>query len=406
MTRSVDQTWHGATVLLPHGAVEKAHLVLRRGKITGIIPGDQPAPGSPVEADMTEYLVTPGLVNAHDHLDFNCFPPYAPHRPYENAGRWFADVRAAGFASTLRSVMALPQKYRLLAGGFKNLLSGVTTVSHHNPPALVLQGRSYPVHVPRDVGYCHSLATDPRPADSLPGNPAHPWVIHAAEGTDSAAAGELFRLNSMGCLRPGAVLVHCLGIDQDTDPGLLATGGASVVWCPSSNEFLYQAAAPVRLLLEHATVALGTDSTLSGGGGMLDELRAARLAEPGLDLRAILEMATSAGAALFRQAPNRGSIVTGSMADLALFRLPGEPGADPLLAPFESHRPSLVVRDGIPLAAETTFQPMMATMGLSPVSIQLEGHELWMPRRLHKLFTATVEATRGWPPFGESVQLH
>jgi hypothetical protein len=405
MTRSLDQTWRGAAVLLPHGAVINAHLVLRRGKISGVIPADQPAPGSPVEAEMAGYLVTPGLVNAHDHLDFNCFPPYAPHRPYGNAGGWYSDVRADGFVSTVRSVIALPRKYRLLAGGFKNLLSGVTTAAHHNPPARVLRGRSFPVRVPREVGYCHSLAIDPRPADSLPDDLGRPWVIHAAEGTDTVAAGELSRLSSMGCLRSGTVLVHCLGIDPATDPLRLAVSGASVVWCPSSNDFLYRAAAPVRLLLEHCTVALGTDSTISGGSGMLDELRAARQAEPGLEPGAILEMATSAGAALFRQAPDRGAVVAGAIADLALFRLPAEPGADPLLAPFEARRPSLVVRDGIPLLAEPAFRPLMESLKLSPRPFEIEGQELWMPRRLHRIFACTVEVTRGWPPFGGAVQL-
>lgn len=406
MTRPGGQTWRGGTVLLPDGPARKAHLVIRRGRITGIIPGDLPAPGNRVEADLAKYLVIPGLVNAHDHLDFNCFPPFAPRRPYENASGWYADVRGAAYADTLRAVQSLPLKYRLLAGGFKNLLSGVTTAAHHNPSVRSVYRRRFPITVPRKVGYCHSLATDPRPAGSLPRNRARPWVIHAAEGTDTAAAGEVSKLNALGCLNPASILIHCLGIDQSSDPTILSTTGASSVWCPTSNEFLYRAAAPVRSLRRHATVALGTDSTISGGGGMLDELRAALGAEPDLGPAEILEMATSAGAALFRLSPAKGVITPGADADLALFRLPTAPGADPLLAPFEAQQPSLVVRGGVPLVAETAFRPLMEAMGLSPVPIDILGDERWMPRRLHRLFVRTVVVTRGWPPFGESVQLH
>ena len=112
MTRPRGQTWHGATVLLPNGPAA-AHLVLRQGKIRRIVPGPRPAPGSSVEASMAGYLVTPGLINAHDHLDFNCFPPCAPHRPYDNATAWYSDVRSSDYAATQRAVRALPLKQRL-----------------------------------------------------------------------------------------------------------------------------------------------------------------------------------------------------------------------------------------------------------------------------------------------------
>ncbi len=404
MTRARPQTWHGGMILLPGGPA-RAHLVLRRGRIRKIVPGNRPAPGSRNEFGMAEFLVLPGLINAHDHLDFNCFPPCGPRRPYRNAVQWYEDVRSADYAATRRAVRSLPRKLRLLAGGFRNLLSGVTTAAHHNPPVRYLHRRRFPVHVPRGIGYCHSLATDPRPTDSLPRDRGRPWVIHAAEGTDRAAAAEVARLQELGCLRPGSVLVHCLGIDRATDPEILSASGAGMIWCPGSNDFLYQAVAPVRQLLPQTTVALGTDSAISGGGTMLDELRAARKAEPGLALRMLLEMATMAGARLFQLAPGRGEITAGSVADLVLFRLPADPGADPLLAPFEAVRPSLVVRDGIPLVGDASFHLLMDVLGLSPVEFELDGAPMVMPRRLHRRFARVVKGTTGRPPFFDAVRI-
>jgi len=401
VTPPMDQTWCGGTLLLPSGTAE-GQLVVRRGKIVEIAAADRPIPRSKVESEVPGFLVLPGLINAHDHLEFNCFPPCAPGRPYENATAWYADVRAGAYAETLRAVQTLPLRDRLLAGAFKNLLSGATTVAHHNPPVRALLGRRFPVTVPRNIGYCHSLATNAAPRETLPGKDTAPWVIHAAEGTDQAARAEVSRLHRMGCLRPGSVLVHCLGIDHAADPATLAATGTAVVWCPGSNDHLYDAVAPVSLLRRHTTVALGTDSTLSGGGGMLDELRAARRTVPGLDHAGILEMATSAGAALFHL-PAKGVLAPGADADLIFFRLPSAAGANPLEAPFEAHWPSLVVRRGVPLVGETAFRPMMEEMGLAPVLFRIGETERVMPRHLFQLFARTVKATRGWPPFGETV---
>lgn len=404
MIPPMGQTWCGGTLLLPHGTL-KGHLVVRRGKIVEIAAADRPAPRSRIESEVPGFLVLPGLINAHEHLDFNCFPPFAPGRPYDNATAWYADVRGGAYAETLRAVQALPLRDRLLAGAFKNLLSGATTVAHHNPPVRTLHGRRFPVTVPLNIGYCHSLATNASPRDTLPGKDSVPWVIHAAEGTDPAARAEVSRLHRLGCLRPGSVLVHCLGIDHAADPATLDATGSAVVWCPGSNDYLYQAVAPVRLLRRHATVALGTDSTLSGGGGMLDELRAARRAEPGLDPAGILEMATSAGAALFRL-PAKGVLAPGADADLVFFRLPSIAGANPLEAPFEAQWPSLVVRRGVPLVGEAAFRPLMEEMRLSPVLFRIGETERVMPRRLFRVFARAFRATRGWPPFGKSVQFH
>ena len=58
----------------------------------------------------------------------------------------------------------------------------------------------------------------------------------------------------------------------------VAEVGASVIWCPSSNHFLYNATADPRSLRERGiTVGLGTDSPISGGAHMLAELRSARM---------------------------------------------------------------------------------------------------------------------------------
>jgi cytosine/adenosine deaminase-related metal-dependent hydrolase len=399
VSASAPQNWINGTLLLPNGEVRRGHLAVRRGRIDGVLRHAPPEDGGSVAVDLSGYLVLPGLVNAHDHLDFNCFHPCAPNRPYADAADWIADVRSGASDRMLETVTDLPLKQRLLAGAFKNLLSGAVTVAHHNPPHRFVHGGEFPVAVPRGIGYCHSLDTEPEPAHTLPRNPDTPWAIHAAEGTGRRAARELARLDQAGCLRPGTVLVHCLGIDLDDDPARITETGAGVVWCPTSNRFLYRATAPVELLRRHAPVALGTDSMISRGGGMIDELRAARKAVPGLTPAEIIDMSTITGAALFGLAGAKGAIVRNADADLVLFPLSGRAGDDPLEAAFAATGPSLVVRGGVPQVGARAFLSLMQRLGLDPRPIGLDGRELWLPRGLHRLFTRMLEATRGWPPF-------
>src|SRR5436309_11620189 len=87
--------------------------------------------GARVEIDLRRFLILPGLINAHDHLEFNLYPRLG-RGPYPNAGAWARDVYRPE-ESPVRELLAIPKNTRLLWGGLKNLLSGVTTVCHHNP---------------------------------------------------------------------------------------------------------------------------------------------------------------------------------------------------------------------------------------------------------------------------------
>ena len=75
--------------------------------------------------------VRPGLINAHDHLHRNHYGPLgAP--PYANARDWAADIQVR-FAKEIARGRKVPRRTALLTGAWKNLLSGVTHVVHHDP---------------------------------------------------------------------------------------------------------------------------------------------------------------------------------------------------------------------------------------------------------------------------------
>src|SRR5438552_77484 len=234
----------------------------------------------------------------------------------------------------MREQRSHPLVERLFIGALKNLLAGVTMVAHHNPFYAELR-RTMPIRVVRRYGWAHSFELEHQPAGARgePGGeiaarwratPADaPFMVHLAEGIDAEARGELPRLEALGCLKPNTVIVHGVAIDGN-GWRRVARAGAGLVWCPASNAFLFGRTAAIRDLLDqngHApTVALGTDSRVTGSRDLLDELRAARAAAP-VSEEELLAMVTTSAAALLRQ-PRAGRIAIGGPADLTVLPPP------------------------------------------------------------------------------------
>ncbi|HEY7387467.1 MAG TPA: hypothetical protein VH640_03090, partial [Bryobacteraceae bacterium] len=105
--------------------------------------------------DLRGYLILPGLINAHDHLEFNLFPRLG-RGPYPNATAWAEDIYHPEVPPIMQH-LKVPKAIRLFWGGLKNLLAGVTTVMHHNPYEPEVFGRRFPVRVVRRYGWAHSL---------------------------------------------------------------------------------------------------------------------------------------------------------------------------------------------------------------------------------------------------------
>src|SRR5262249_9678507 len=80
---------------------------------------------------LSGFLLLPGLINAHDHLEFALFPRLGKGG-YQNFVEWAEDIHQPD-QSPVREHRAVPKSTRLWWGGIRNLVAGVTTVCHHNP---------------------------------------------------------------------------------------------------------------------------------------------------------------------------------------------------------------------------------------------------------------------------------
>ena len=223
----------GARIALDAKTTEKVNLTVQDGRISFSASNSQDS-YSPV-LDLTGFLVLPGLINSHDHLEFNLFPNLG-HRTYQNAKSWAEDIYQPS-VSPVKEHLALSKHARIVWGGLKNLLSGVTTVSHHNPFDATVFDTSFPVKVVQNFGWAHSLDFSPDLVERFRMTPEEwPFILHAAEGVDEHARSEIGRLEALGVLSERTVLVHAIGLDQP-DLHLLNERRTALVWCPSSNRF-------------------------------------------------------------------------------------------------------------------------------------------------------------------------
>lgn len=349
-----------------------------------------------------------GLINAHDHLHRNHFPRLGSP-PYEDAYAWGADIHARCAAEIARA-KTLDRRDALLFGALKNLLGGVTTVVHHDAwePAF---DHGFPIRVAR-VRTLHSLGISfsrpagvVKPTRAVPdeiydnggrgrgndgggageggrltadyetgrslqarhGQPHDftgdvsddaPLCIHLAEGVNRRAAGEVAELERAGLLDGRLLAVHTVGVEAEGIARLLAAR-AAVVWCPTSNHFLFGITAPRALFDSGIDTLLGTDSLLTGAGTLLDELRAARGLGYLEDARLLAAVGSTAARRLGLPSP---SLEPGSPADVVLLR------ARPLEA--RSADVALVLVGGGPVLADA---PVAGALGFAGEPIVADG---------------------------------
>ena len=355
-----------AAVLTPDEAA--ASLRVARGRIASI--GESPRRGDTV-VDCDGATIVPGLINAHDHLELNSFGRLKWRTTYDNVRGWIEDFQPR-FASDPALALNRPETLddRLFAGGLKNLLSGVTTVAHHNPlyPSLC---RPFPVRVVRRYGWGHSLQIDgDRLAESYRRTPiTWPWIVHAAEGADWSAALEMIQLEKLGCVGPNTVLVHGVGL-LAADSRRAVERGVALVWCPSSNRYLFGRTARVGPFAEARRLAIGTDSRMSGDADLLAELRAARRTGQ-LHAAALLRAVTSDAADVLRL-DDAGRLGQDLPADLTIF---AANGADPCSSVLRARRTTvrLVMIGGRPLVADASFGDLFAATRTRAATSRVDG---------------------------------
>lgn len=158
---------------------------------------------------------------------------------------------------------------------------------------------------------------------------------------ESTGRRPIERLIDLGLLNASLLAVHAVHVTA-AEIRRLASAGARIVHCPTSNLKLACGIAPVRAFLDAgATVGIGTDGAASNN--MLDILAEIRMAallshvaagdDGAITAEQVLRMATIDGARALRREHEIGSIEPGKWGDLTcidLMRCNSQPVHDPL----------------------------------------------------------------------------
>lgn len=323
--------------------------------------------------DLRGHVIFPGLINAHEHLQINAVPPLDAAGTFANSYEWIDAFQAHFGEPEVHAALQVPKPLRLRHGALKNLLAGTTCVAHHDYWHTELDEWDFPIDVLRDFGWSYMLGWPqygPPVRESFATTASEsPWMIHLAEGTDATAQAELTLLDQLGCLAANTVLIHGVGL-RGQDIERVIDRGAAVVWCPTSNlNLLGQSLDPHRLNAA-GRLALGSDSRVSGGRDLLEELRCVRQHSDLCDSQA-LDLVTSQAACILRL-PARGTLAPGAHADLVIVEQRGSSDASSLVG-IERSDIRAVVRDGVPRIGDPDFAPWFAAAGIDTVRVMLDG---------------------------------
>jgi len=292
------------------------------GKIAQLLP--EPFLDAPAGFNLTfdNAVIFPGLINSHDHLDFNLFPALGD-RIYNNYTEWGRHLHKDHVAA-INEVLKIPIALREQWGIYKNLLCGVTTVVNHGKR---LKVKTDLITVYEDCQSIHSVQFEKKWKLALnnPFKKKLQAVIHTGEGTDRSSHTEINKLIRWNLLKRELIGVHGVAMNEAQSKAFKA-----LVWCPGSNYFLLGDTAPVNLLKKHTTLLFGTDSTLTGSWNMWEHIYLAHKTSFLTD-RELYDTLTVNAAETWNL--DSGEIAEGKTADLVIAKMkPGMAGADTFFA--------------------------------------------------------------------------
>lgn len=343
------------------GEPGKKNIHINNGSITAI---DNELANSSQETIITfdNAIAFPGLINSHDHLDFNLFPQLG-NLVYNNYVEWGDDIHEKN-KTTIDAVLRIPKALRTHWGIYKNLLNGVTTVVNHGEK---LDIPNSIITIAQNSYSLHSVKLEKRWKYQLnsPFAKKYPFSIHIGEGTDSAAHDEIDELIKWNILKRKIIGIHGVAMDEKQ-----AAAFHALIWCPDSNFFLLGATAAVNKLKAATNILFGTDSTVSANWNIWQQLRVARKTNLLSDKELINSISTTPAATW--EFSNTGTIKEKYAADIVIAKKKMEADSAEAFFALDPEDILLVLHNGfIALFDESLFSQLkdIAVENYSKISI-------------------------------------
>lgn len=356
-------------------------------------------------------VISPGLINSHDHITFQATPYVEPRSPdggyvgerYEQRHDWRTGKNGHTVIPNYDPPQSGSTNEQIRWGELRQVLAGTTSVAGSggqdgllrnldkgNAPSSTSGWQEAPftsgtgVHfdtfplgdssgtqLQTGCGYSSlpSFTTDVSTYSS--------YLPHISEGIRGDARNEFLCLSGqqaggVDILGPTTAVIHAVGL-TGTDIGVMAYHRSSLVWSPRSNVSLYGDTAMVTAF-QHlgVNIALGTDWVRSGSMNVLRELKCAdylnQVAYKGAftDYQ-LWRMVTANAADALGFGDRLGRLTPGYVADLAFFK---QGSATPYRAVIAANPEDVVltVRGGKVLYGDSDVVAAMGAPGCTPLS--------------------------------------
>lgn len=287
----------------------------------------------------TAGTIYPGLVDAHNHTQYNYLPPWRPEPPrlFDNRGQWAARADYKAHTASVNDGEGMYGCQQIKYGEVRALIGGTTTIQGTGST----DRKCYRTLV-HNAEYGNELGVD-RMRTNIPGisgvsaadaaklvtemkdGTTTAYVIHLSEGIDETSRKEFDLLETRGLVLPQTVVVHGTALGQ-AEFQKLGAAGAKLVWSPLSNLVLYGKTTDVKTAMAAGIkVALAPDWTPSGSPSLLAELRVAKKHSQEqlgglLDAKKLTEMVTSTAAEVLALDKVVGRLEPGLLGDVLVLR--------------------------------------------------------------------------------------
>ncbi|MBB6568189.1 amidohydrolase family protein [Kribbella sandramycini] len=311
------------------------------GLIAAVTPlDDVPAGFADAPSFAAGGIICPGLIDLHNHLMYNSLPLWTePSRevPWTSHNQWGrAPTYSAQISQPARLLGAAAGRALLRYVETRAIVGGTTSIQGNPrgavPPDddLIRNVDSEKLGTRDDFIRVSTLVADSKEAlapYAAAVAAGRGFIAHSAEGSDPKLRAEFQLLDEVGVVKPQLVAIHG-GALNAADFALMRAGGASLVWSPFSNYWLYGATADVAAAKAAGVrLCIGSDWAPSGTRNVLWELKVADLwnkAQPApvfTDAELVALATRNPGEALSTVWPHPvGRIERGALADLIVVR--------------------------------------------------------------------------------------
>ncbi len=336
------------TVLAPEGPLSDAQVVWDQS--TGLITCVGDCDLTDVTLTCTGGVISPGLIDTHNHLQYNHLPPWDHGGElFDDRYDWRSDGGYRDFTDIWDEVSDVANCEVMKWAELRELFGGTTaaTGSYGDSCIDVLvrnldeEDASHGLSG-YDLYYSARTVTssvDEDEAEDILGDLASGrldmHLDHVGEGVRGHVSDELDHMIDLGVVGPGIAYVHATDATA-AQLAAMASTGTSLVWSPHSNLDLYGDTTPVALAERlGVTVLIGPDWTPSGTDHPAEELACAETfldaANQASTPEALWAKVTHDAALTMGLDGVLGSLRVGARADIAVYATDGD---DPYSAPM------------------------------------------------------------------------